>query len=77
MTEPVQPLSGQPIQIQLPPVLQDIMQQWPVLIQRVTAMETKPALAAVLPPWLVALAAFTIGVLSLLAGQWAWGKWGF
>ncbi len=73
------PLPGQPIQIQLPPVLQDIMQQWPVLVQRVTTLEVAP------PPvqsthstyGLLAVAAYTLGLLSFIAGQWAWGKWGF
>ena len=70
-----EPIPGTPIQIQLPPVLQEIMQQYPVLIQRLTALETKPPVAAGLPAWLVALAAFSLGMLSLLAGQWAWTLW--
>lgn len=70
------PLPGTPIQIQLPPVLQDIMQQFPLLVQRITALEAKPNVpAGGLPAWLVAVAAFSLGMLCLLAGQWAWSIW--
>ena len=66
------PLPGQPIQIQLPPVLQEIMQQYPLLLSRLTALEAKPQIPAGLPAWLVAAAAFAYGLLALLVGQWVW-----
>ena len=70
------PIPGPPIQIQLPPVLQDIMQQYPLMVQRIVALEAKPVPAVVLPAWLVALAAFSLGILCFLAGQVAWSRWG-
>lgn len=73
MTEP-QP----PIQIQLPPVLQEIIQQWPSVLSRLTAQETKPLpTSSATLIGVVALAAFALGLLAMLAGQFAWGKWGF
>lgn len=86
MPDPTPPLAsggfvpGQPIQIQLPPTLVAMAEQWPGLLARVTALEAAPVLPVTLPrgapSWLVALAAFAWGLVTMLAGQWAWGHWG-
>lgn len=66
-----------PIQIQLPPILQEVIQQWPSVLMRLTAQEAKPlptSSASLLG--VLALAAFALGLLAMLAGQFVWAHWG-
>lgn len=66
-----------PIQIQLPPAVVEIVQQWPAVLARLTAQEAKPAPSSSSHLYgLIALAAFALGLLAMLAGQFAWGHWG-
>lgn len=70
---PTQP--GQPMQIMLPQPLQDIMQQWPEIKQRLKAVEEKPV-ATVSPNLkLVAITGFVVGAacMAILTFLWHYG----
>lgn len=65
------PIPGQPMQILLPPQLQEIMQQFPSVLTRVAACEAKPV--AVSPSaGSIAVAAFLagMGVMALAVFLW-------
>lgn len=70
MTEP-QP----PIQIQLPPIFQEMASQWPTVLQRLGAIEAKPIPDASSTVAIVAVLAFLLGALAVLGGG-AYLLWG-
>lgn len=72
---PPGPVPGSPLQIMLPPPLQEVMQQFPDVVKRLAALETKPVLPQT-PVALVATCAYLAGVvtMSLLVFLWHSGS---
>ena len=64
-----------PIQIQLPPVFQEIAAQWPLVLQRLTVIEAQPAPSSTSTYVLLAVSSFVVGVLTTAGGlaYWVWG----
>jgi len=83
LTTPIQtappeatPIPGQQFQIQLPPPIHDMMQQFPNVLARLSVVETKLSLImSHAPTKLIAAVAFLsgVGMLALLVFLWHYG----
>lgn len=72
---PPPPAAPQQVQIMLPPELQTVMQQFPEVVKRLTALEAAPKAAGWPTTTLVAGAAFLcgVGLMALLVFLWFYG----